>query len=149
MPFTFVHPHFDILAPGGNDTPPVASIPMVLPKGASPGQLLYKVRGDCCQGGMWFPNCPCICRRVRFLIYRPEDTGFTQPVGEIDRVFRDCCSAILEKDSFTASFPPEASPEIRMAILTSIILVEEQVFTDPENKGCLFQMLESAVNTAK
>ena len=52
MPFTWVHPHFDILAPGGEGANPAAGYPTVLPKGASPGQLLYKVRGDCCQGGM-------------------------------------------------------------------------------------------------
>ena len=58
------------------------------------------------------------------MIYRPEDTTFSTPVGEIDRVFKDLCTSLLEKDSFTARFPPEASPEMRLAILTSVLLVE-------------------------
>jgi hypothetical protein len=140
MPFTFFHPHFDILAPSDGGDP---GVPVEVPKGAAPGQLLYKVRGDFCQGGMWFPNCPCICRRVRFMVYLPGDTAFAAPVGEIDRVFRDCASAVLEKDAFTARFPADASPEMRLAILTSVLLVEMQVFEDRENKGFLCRLLEA------
>jgi hypothetical protein len=147
MPFTFVHPHFDILAPGGEHASPDSPAPIVLPRGAFPGQLLYKVRGDCCQGGMWFPNCPCICRRVRFLIYRGDDVGFKTPVGEIDRVFRDLCSALLEKDCFTARFPAEASAEMRMAILASVLLVEMQVFEDRDNQGFLGKLLDAAAKS--
>jgi hypothetical protein len=144
MPFTWLHAHFDILAPGSEGGTYTPGVPILLPKGAAPGQLLYKVRGDCCQGGMWVPNCPCICRKVRFLIYRADDAAFSTPVGEIDRVFRDCCSAILEKDSFTARFPPEASAEMRLAILTSVVLVEMQIFEDRENKGFLCRLLDAA-----
>jgi len=82
------------------------------------------------------------------MVYRPEDTTFSTPVGEIDRVFRDMCSALLEKDSFTARFPPEASPEMRMAILTSVMLVEMQVFEDRENQGFLGKLLDAALRSS-
>lgn len=143
MPFTFLHPHFDVLAPSDGGEP---GVPIELPKGTAPGQLLYKVRGNVCQGGMWFPNCPCICRKVRFQIYAPEDAAFASPIGEINRVFRDCCSAILEKDSFTAQFPLSASPEMRLALLTAVLLVELNVFEDRENTGFLCKLLQAAGN---
>jgi len=140
-PFTFLHWHFDVLAPDAEGEP---GVPVVLPKGAAPGQLLYKVRGSICQGGMCFPNCPCICKRVMFNIYAPEDTAFANPIGEVNRVFRDCCkSVLLEMDSFSAQFPEGISPEIRVAILSCTVLMETQLFEDPENKGFLGALLKS------
>ncbi len=138
-PFTFLNWHFDVLAPDAEGDP---GVPVALPKGVAPGQLLYKVRGEYCQGGFCFPNCPCICKRVLFKIYAPEDTWFKTPIGEVNRVFRDCCtSVLLDMGSFTAEFPEGCSPEMRVAILSCTVLMETQLFEDPENKGVLGRLL--------
>ena len=122
-------------------------MPVVLPPGVAPGQLLYKVRGEICQGGLWFPNCPCICKRVVFKIYAPEDTAYQHSIGEVNRVFRDCCrSVLLDMDSFSAQFPGDASPLMRVAILSCTVLMETQLFEDPENKGVLFKLLGAAAS---
>jgi hypothetical protein len=106
-----------------------------------PGQLIYKVRGNGLQGGICFPQCPCIFPRTRFELYAPTDTGFTTPVGEIQRVFRSCCKSILlEADSFTARFPLDASPEARAAVLAAVLLIDTTIFEDDDKRGLIHKL---------
>jgi hypothetical protein len=137
-PFTFLNWHFDINAP---DNEGDAGVPVALPPGYAAGQLMYKVRGSWLQGGLCFPNCPCLFKRTRFEIFAPADTSFATPVGEIQRVFRSCCkSMLLEADSFTARFPADASPEARAAVLAAVILLDTTIFEDDGKRGLIHKL---------
>ena len=63
--------------------------------------MWYRVRGRFCQAGFCcqLPFGP--CKKVSFKIFDPSDENCERPVGAVTKVWRDCCTSILDMDQFT------------------------------------------------
>ena len=96
--------------------------------GEPEGTMWYRVKGNFCQWGLFcfLPFGP--CKKISFKIYEPADELCTQPVGEISKVWKDCCSAVLDADSYTIEFPPNANEVQRASILSTTILIDFCLF---------------------
>lgn len=102
--------------------PPAAAV-------AGTPDVWYRLRGSCCQLGL-FCQCPCgPCKQVKFYLYRGDDEGLTEPVGEITKEWDSCIrQAFTDADSFSVVFPSDASDMAKALIVMSVISLDMAYF---------------------
>lgn len=109
--------------------------------GEPEGTMWYRVKGNFCQWGL-FCFLPCgPCKKISFKIFDPADEFCTQPIGEIQKIWKDCCSALLDADSYTIDFPPNSNEVQRASLIATTILIDFCLFearkNDDNNTGGL------------
>jgi len=94
----------------------------------------YTIRAKCCQPAM-FCHAPCKpCNKFEFFIYRPDDTEFTTPIGELTKVWDSCLrAAFTDADNFTARFPDDANVYQKAAIISAILFIDFLYFEEKGN----------------
>lgn len=95
-PFTWCHHIFEIRTPTPCSKPTAAVSEWAKSKGPA-GTVLYRIRGNICQWGLWAPPLPCgNCSRVVFTIHDAKDTTFQHPIGNLQNVFAGFCNELID-----------------------------------------------------
>ena len=138
----FINFHFDVCAPsrgeGSEDMMPSAPLHTHPSRtGELPGTKWYTIKGELCQVGMFcfFPLMR-MCKVVTFNIYDAADVACTKPIGQINKVYKDCCTSMLaDADSYTITFPKEANEVQRATLIASAILIDFRMFEKGQDDG--------------
>lgn len=97
------------------------------------GEVVYTIRGDCCQCGILCRSTCGRCSDVTFNIYK----GTTEEVvGTITKSFK-CVSIISDADFYHLTFPPDANAEMRVKLCLANIYLDYCYYENKgERKGC-------------
>jgi hypothetical protein len=101
----------------------------------SDGSRGFKIRGTCCQCGLW---CGC-CKDAKFGIFKSDcdDMDEQNQVGSVIKKRGDMLTEMFTNvDNFEVTFPPLASPEDKLLLIGSTIMLDYMYFeqeTDNNN----------------
>ncbi len=99
----------------------------------SSDDIKYKIRTSCCQCGIMckgslFGECSSVC----FGIYEKNETHFVPDnmIGYINKKSGDIEQLLTDADSFVLEFPQNATPEDKMNLIASVLMIDYQYFED-------------------
>jgi hypothetical protein len=94
--------------------------------------LRFMMKGDCCQAGLICPSCPCEnCRETVFFL--TDSAG--QPISTMRRRTDFFNTMISDADDFILEFPPGATADDRMLLISALIFMDYCYFESGPNQN--------------
>lgn len=97
----------------------------------------YQIHCDCCQCGMMCRKNICgVCSEVIFGIYPAEVTDFNSQnmVGQVKKISKGAMELFSDADSYQITFPMECSPEEKLLIIGTTMMIDYRYFEQTQNK---------------
>lgn len=92
----------------------------------------FQIHSSCCQCGLICKDNICgACSDVKFPIYRGNTSSYndSNQIGLINKVSRDIATEIIsDADTFEISFPSDSSPEDKLLIIGTTLLIDYRYF---------------------
>ena len=97
--------------------------------------IKWKVTADCCQCGIICRESCGKCSEVIFPIYSGDKTVFEPGKGEgyIKKLFSGMKELISDADSFELSFPVNATPEEKLMLIATVLMIDYRYYEDNGN----------------
>lgn len=96
-------------------------------------QLKYIIIANCCQCGLCCKN----CAEAKFDIYSNFGENISsEPVGSITKQFSGVVQEMLtDADNFEIKFPNDATPEDKLMIIGTTLMIDYRFFEDNGNSN--------------
>ena len=107
---------------------------VIAPQVAALPDEWYILSGDFCQWGS-FGSLPCgPCKVFTINIYKPGDE--TTIVGQLCKVWAGCIKeALTDADTFTISFPEDATPEQKAGLMAACVVLDFLFFENNSGRN--------------
>lgn len=92
------------------------------------GHMKYKINGDCCQVGFC---CGSSGQKMSNIYFSVLQNGVI--VGEIKKLRASWGEYFTKADSYQVTFPANATPEEKMVLIMSGLMIDYQVFENDDN----------------
>ena len=98
------------------------------------GNKRYTIHADCCQCGLICANNFCgKLSEVIFHIYNNDN--LSHPCGSITKKSANIGELVTSADSYQITFPPDATPEDKMVLISAGLMIDYQFFEESATEG--------------